>query len=73
MLKVSLEKNHCGNIQLTAGGYERVHTFSKDIRSRVNKIALLEFELAYYDVAVQQISQHVMGTPSLSSFIFFLH
>ena len=34
----------------------KIHTFPKGISPKVNVIALLEFELAYYDVAVQHIS-----------------
>ena len=41
-----------------------VHTFLKGITSKVNPIAWLEFELAYYNVAVQHVSNNAMVTPS---------
>ena len=40
-----------------------VHTFSKGVHSKVNIIAQLEFELAYYDSVVQRFNQYTMGTP----------
>ena len=36
-------------------GNKDVHTFSKGISAKVNVIARLEFELAYYDVIVQYL------------------
>ena len=39
-------------------GYKRVYTHPKGICSKVNVIALLDFELAYYDVTVQHISHY---------------
>ena len=38
-----------------------VHTFPKGICLKLNIIALLEFELAYYDVAVWHISHYTVG------------
>ena len=38
-----------------------VHTFPKGISPKVNVIVQLEFELAYYDVAVQHVSHYAMG------------
>ena len=35
---------------------KRVHAFPKGISPKVNVIVGLEFELAYYDVAVKQVS-----------------
>ena len=40
-----------------------IHNFYKGIGPEVNVIARLEFELAYYDVAVQHNSHHATGTP----------
>ena len=40
-----------------------VHAFSKGISPKVNVIARLEFELAFYDVAVQNISHYATGDP----------
>ena len=39
-----------------------VHTFSKGISLKVNRLARLEFELIYYDVAVQYISHYATKT-----------
>ena len=43
---------------------KEVNNFAKGINPKVNVIVRLEFELAYYDVTVQHISQYAMGTPS---------
>ena len=40
-----------------------VNIFLKCICLKVNAIVRLEFELAYYDVAVQLVSRYVMGIP----------
>ena len=37
--------------------------FLKGIRPNVNVITQLEFELTYYDAAVQLVSYYTMGTP----------
>ena len=42
-----------------------VHTFPKGIRAKVNVIALLEFELAYNDSAVQYFNHYTTRTPYL--------
>ena len=39
-------------------------TFPKSIRPKVNVIAQLEFELAYYVVSIQLVSHYATGTPS---------
>ena len=44
-----------------------VHVFPKGISLKVNVIARLEFELLYYDVAVQCICHDTTGTPPFSS------
>ena len=44
-------------------GYKMVHTFPKDISSKVNVIASVEFELTYFEVAVQHFSQNTMEFP----------
>ena len=41
-------------------------TFPKGICQKVNVIAWLEFELAYYDVVVQYVSHYTAGTPLIS-------
>ena len=40
-----------------------VHTFPKGICPKVNVIARLEFELAYYDSAVHRFNHYTMRTP----------
>ena len=40
-----------------------VHTFPKGISPKVNVIARLEFELAYYDVTVHYVSHYDTGIP----------
>ena len=44
-------------LTISLGGCnKRVHSFLKCVRPKVNVIAELEFELAYYDVTDQHIS-----------------
>ena len=43
---------------------KRVHAFLKDISPKVNVIAQLDFELAYFDVAVKYINHYATRTPS---------
>ena len=40
-----------------------VHTFPKDICLKVNVIARLEYELAYYDSAVHSFNHYTTRTP----------
>ena len=40
-----------------------VYTFSNCISPNVNIIARLEFELAYFDIAVQHVSYYVTEIP----------
>ena len=40
-----------------------VSTFSKGIRPKVNVIAELEFELAYYNVPIKHVSHYAQETP----------
>ena len=40
-----------------------VHTFPKAIFSKVNVIARLEYELAYYDSAAHRFNHYTMRTP----------
>ena len=40
-----------------------VHSFPKSICPKVNVIALLEYELAYYDSAVHRFSYYTTRTP----------
>ena len=39
-----------------------VHTFFKSISPKVNITARLEFELTYYDVTIQHVSNYATGT-----------
>ena len=45
------------------GRHERLHPFLKAICRKMNVLAQLRFELAYYDVTLQRISHHIMGFP----------
>ena len=46
-----------------------IHTFSNGISPKVNVIVRLEFELAYYDSAVQRFNNYTMRiSPSLFLF-----
>ena len=38
------------------------HIFPKDFKPKVNTLARLEFELAFYDVTVQHINHYVNAT-----------
>ena len=40
-----------------------VHTFPKGICPKVNVIARLEFELAYYDFAIHRFNHYTTRTP----------
>ena len=60
MLKPSLEKNRSSTIYLCQED-KGVHSFPKDTSPKVNVIAQLEFELAYYNVAVQHVSHYATG------------
>ena len=42
---------------------KRAHTFPKGICPKVNVIARLEYELAYYDSAVQRFNHYTSRTP----------
>ena len=50
------------------GGDKGVHTFPKDISPKMNVIAWLEFELIYFEVAVQHFNHYATGTPPLTLF-----
>ena len=43
-----------------------VHAFLKSITLKMNVIVQLEFELTYYDVTIQHISDYATGTPCIS-------
>ena len=55
------------NIFIATHSYDEInkefHPFSKVIISKVNVIAWLEFELAYFKAIVQHFSHYAMGTP----------
>ena len=60
----SLWKNSGGTIQPIVG-YEgrRVHTFFKVNSLKVKVIFRLDNELAYYNIAIQHVSQNVTESP----------
>ena len=66
MLKPSLLRNCSGTILPIAGTAKEVHTFPKGICLKMNVITQMEFELAYYDVAVQHNSHYAMGDSSFN-------
>ena len=43
-----------------------VHIFLKSIRTKVNVIAQLEFELVYFEAAVRYFSHNATGTSPVS-------
>ena len=47
----------------TSGGYKVVHTIPKSICPKMNTTVQLEFKLAYYDIAVEHVSNYATGTP----------
>ena len=59
-------------LPIVGGRIRGVHTFPKGICPKVNVIARLEYELAYYDSAVHRSSNHyTTRTPSVRNFTFF--
>ena len=46
-----------------ASVYKGLHTFPKGISLKVNAIAWLEFELAFFKAAVHYFSHYVLETP----------
>ena len=46
-----------------AGVIRGIITFSKSIWQKLNVIAWIEFELAYFEAAVQYIWYYTVGTP----------
>ena len=48
---------------LIIAGDKGVYAFPKSINPKVNVIAWLEFELAYYDVTVQHFNHYTTGNP----------
>ena len=60
-IKPLIQKNICRTIETIAKVKDKgLHTYPKDISAKVNVLARLEFELAYYDVAVQCVYHNVM-------------
>ena len=45
-------------IQPIAGKDKEVHGFAKGISTKVNVTVQLEFEIAYYDVAFQEVNHY---------------
>ena len=60
MPKSSLLNSRC-TVSPIAGGIRSFHTFFDCISLKVNIIARLEFELAYYDVEVRHLSHYTPG------------
>ena len=56
--------NSSGTIQLVVGIYKGFISFPPgDISSKVNLIVRLEFEIVYYNVAVQLLATTLKGLP----------
>ncbi len=49
-----------------------VHTFPKGICPKVNVIARLDFELAYYDSEVHRFNHYTTRTPPRQIFLFII-
>ena len=62
MSNLILLKNNSETIQTTDGEEGEIHILPKGINPKGNVIAWLEFELAYYDIAVEQVSHYNPGT-----------
>ena len=52
------KKKSSGAIQPIVGGNKGSRSFPKDIRPKMNVIAPLEFEPAYYDVVTPSVSYY---------------
>ena len=65
--KKFFKKYSSGTIYSTTGRNNEFYTFPMGISSNVNAISQLEFELAHYDVIVQQLSQYVTMIPFRAS------
>ena len=63
--KPSLQKNSSNTIWPIAGGNKGVHTFLKDICSKVNSLPLLDFEHAYFNTAIYHFNHYAMGSPPI--------
>ena len=69
---LSFEKNSSDAILTHSWEEKGVHTFPKGISLKVNVIARLEFELAYYDSAVQRFNYYSTRiSPKSSRIIMF--
>ena len=65
--KLFYKKNNSGTIYHMVGGDKGVYIFAKSICSKVNMIAWLEFERAYYDV---HLSVHQVKSPIKIIYIY---
>ena len=57
---------------INRGGDKRVRALPKDFSLKMNVNALQEFELTYYNVAVQHVSHPATGTASFSVVLVLL-
>ena len=62
MPKSSLQKNSCGFSSPIAVDNKEIHNFSKGICLKVNVIAWLGFELAYYGIAIHHFTLNSTGS-----------
>ena len=63
------EKKSCGIICSMAREIKMFILFPKGMSPKMNALAWPEFELAYYDVAIQLADHYVTGTPSSKFFM----
>ena len=63
MPKRPVKKTSRGTIQHIPEGNKGFQSFPKGTRQKVTLIALLEFELANYDVAVQNVRHYTRRLP----------
>ena len=67
MPKPFLQKICSGSISPTAERNKEAHLFLRSINPKTNVIERLEFELAYYDVAVQHVNHNDKGTTTIEN------
>ena len=72
MPKAFSEKNRIGYYLTRSWKDKGVHTFPKGICPKVNVIARLEYELAYYDSAVHRFNHYATRTPHLVGRVFVI-
>ena len=57
------------NLELV-GVDKEIHSFSNGLCPKVNVMAQMKYELAYYDIAVQYVSHSTTGPPPVFYYYF---